>query len=76
VECASACGSATIPPRQATRPGLAFPLSAFRFQLFLLPSFKIQNSPSPQTERLLKLNEIAITQMHTLLSANNVKRLK
>ncbi len=30
----------------------------------------------PQSERLLKLNEIAITQMRTLLSANNVKRLK
>ena len=29
-----------------------------------------------QPERLLKLNEIAITQMRTLLSANNVKRLK
>jgi KilA-N domain len=27
-------------------------------------------------ERLLKLNEIAINQMRTLLSANNVKRLK
>jgi len=30
----------------------------------------------PQPERLLKLNEIAISQMRTLLSANNVKRLK
>jgi hypothetical protein len=30
----------------------------------------------PQSERLLKLNEIAITQMRTLLAANNVKRLK
>ncbi len=30
----------------------------------------------PQPERLRKLNEIAITQMRTLLSANNVKRLK
>jgi hypothetical protein len=30
----------------------------------------------PQPERLLKLNEIAITQMRTLLSANNVQRLK
>jgi len=30
----------------------------------------------PQSERLLKLTEIAITQMRTLLSANNVKRLK
>ena len=30
----------------------------------------------PQPERLLKLNEIAITQMRTLLSANNVKHLK
>jgi hypothetical protein len=30
----------------------------------------------PQQERLLKLNEIAITQMRTLLSANNVNRLK
>ncbi len=30
----------------------------------------------PQPERLLKLNEIAITQMRTLLSANNVRRLK
>lgn len=30
----------------------------------------------PQPERLLKLNEIAITQMRTLLSANTVKRLK
>lgn len=30
----------------------------------------------PQSERLLKLNEIAITQMRTLLSANNVERLK
>lgn len=30
----------------------------------------------PQPERLLQLNEIAITQMHTLLSANNTKRLK
>jgi hypothetical protein len=30
----------------------------------------------PQPERLRKLNGIAINQMHTLLSANNVKRLK
>ena len=30
----------------------------------------------PQPERLRKLNEIAITQMRTLLAANNVKRLK
>ena len=30
----------------------------------------------PQSERLLKLNEIAITQMRTLLSAKNVQRLK
>jgi hypothetical protein len=29
-----------------------------------------------QPERLLKLNEIAITQMRTLLATNNVKRLK
>jgi hypothetical protein len=29
-----------------------------------------------QPERVLKLNEIAITQMRTLLSTNNVKRLK
>ena len=30
----------------------------------------------PQPERLYKLNEIAITQMRTLLAANTVKRLK
>jgi hypothetical protein len=30
----------------------------------------------PQQERLHKLNEIAISQMRTLLAANNVKRLK
>jgi hypothetical protein len=30
----------------------------------------------PQPERLQKLNEIAISQMRTLLAANNVKRLK
>ena len=30
----------------------------------------------PQPERLLKLNEIAITQMRTLLSTNSVRRLK
>ena len=30
----------------------------------------------PQPERLAMLNDIAITQMRTLLSANNVKRLK
>jgi KilA-N domain len=30
----------------------------------------------PQTQRLQKLNEIAISQMRTLLAANNVKRLK
>jgi hypothetical protein len=30
----------------------------------------------PQPERLLKLNEIAITQMRTLLADHNVKRLK
>ncbi len=30
----------------------------------------------PQPERLLKLNEIAITQMRTLLSAGSVKRLR
>lgn len=30
----------------------------------------------PQSERLRKLNEIAITQMRSLLSDNNVKRLK
>lgn len=30
----------------------------------------------PASERLLKLNEIAITQMRTLLADNNVKRLK
>jgi len=30
----------------------------------------------PQSERLLKLNEIAITQMRSLLTATNIKRLK
>lgn len=30
----------------------------------------------PQPERLFKLNEIAITQMRTLLTDNNIKRLK
>ena len=30
----------------------------------------------PQSERLLKLNEIAITQMRSLLTDTNVKRLK
>ena len=30
----------------------------------------------PQPERLLKLNEIAITQMRTLLASNTVKRLR
>ena len=30
----------------------------------------------PQPERLRKLNEIAISQMRTLLAYNNVKRLK
>jgi len=30
----------------------------------------------PAQERLLKLNEIAITQMRTILSASSVKRLK
>jgi len=30
----------------------------------------------PQPERLIKLNEIAITQMRTLLADHNVKRLK
>lgn len=30
----------------------------------------------PQSDRLLKLNEIAIIQMRSLLSANNIKRLK
>lgn len=30
----------------------------------------------PQPERLLKLNEIAITQMRTLLADTNLKRLK
>ena len=33
-----------------------------------------QGLPAP--ERLLKLNEIAITQMRTLLADHNVKRLK
>jgi hypothetical protein len=30
----------------------------------------------PQSDRLLKLNEIAIIQMRSLLSDNNIKRLK
>ena len=30
----------------------------------------------PQSERLLKLNEIAITQMKSLLGNNNMKKLK
>ena len=30
----------------------------------------------PQPERVLKLNEIAITQMRTLLADHNIKRLK
>ena len=30
----------------------------------------------PQTERLMKLNEIAITQMRSLLNNNNLKKLK
>jgi len=30
----------------------------------------------PQSERLLKLNEIAITQMRSLLTDTNIKRLK
>ena len=50
-------------------------------QLVVLTNLESLNSvlirqSLPQPERLLKLNEIAITQMRTLLSANNVKRLK
>ena len=50
-------------------------------QLVVLTNLESLNSVlirqgQPQSERLLKLNEIAITQMRTLLSANNVKRLK
>ena len=50
-------------------------------QLVVLTNLESLNSvfirqDMPQPERLRKLNEIAITQMRTLLSANNVKRLK
>jgi hypothetical protein len=50
-------------------------------QLVVLTNLESLNSvlirqDLPQPDRLLKLNEIAITQMRTLLSANNVKRLK
>jgi hypothetical protein len=50
-------------------------------QLVVLTNLESLNSVlirqgQSQPERLLKLNEIAITQMRTLLSANNVKRLK
>ncbi len=37
---------------------------------------KLNIRTSQELTRLLKLNDIAITQMRTLLSANNVKRLK
>ena len=50
-------------------------------QLVVLTNLESLNSVlirqgQPQPERLHRLNEIAITQMRTLLSANNVKRLK
>ena len=50
-------------------------------QLMVLTNLESLNSVLirqglPQPERLLKLNEIAITQMRTLLAASNVKRLK
>jgi len=50
-------------------------------QLVVLTNLKSLNSVLirqglPQSERLPKLNEIATTQMRTLLSANNVQRLK
>jgi len=35
----------------------------------------MSDEPLPQSQRLLKLNDIAITQMRTLHSANNVNRL-
>lgn len=37
---------------------------------------KLNIRTSQELTHLLKLNDIAITQMRTLLSANNVKRLK
>ena len=50
-------------------------------QLVVLTNLESLNSVlirqgMPQPERLLKLNEIAITQMRTLLTDHNIKRLK
>lgn len=50
-------------------------------QLVVLTNLESLNSVfirqgMPQFERLRKLNEIAISQMRTLLTANNIKRLK
>lgn len=50
-------------------------------QLVVLTNLESLNSvllrqELPQPERLLKLNEIAITQMRTLLSSHSIKRLK
>ena len=52
-----------------------------REQLVVLTNLESLNSVLirqglPAPERLLKLNETAITQMRTLLSASSVKRLK
>lgn len=41
-----------------------------------LPSAVLIRQGLPQPERLANLNDIAITQMQTLLSANNVLSLK
>jgi hypothetical protein len=50
-------------------------------QLVVLTNLESLNSVlirqgASQPERLQKLNEIAITQMRTLLSGTNIKRLK
>ncbi len=50
-------------------------------QLIILTNLESLNSVLirqglPQPERLASLNEIAITQMRTLLNANSLKRIK
>ena len=60
----------------------AHPDIAFEFGMWISPEFKIylikefRRLKDDENDRLLKLNDIAISQMRTLLAANNLKRLK
>ena len=66
------------PLEQPSSPTSSSSFQRFSFQRFsFYPMFSVLiRQGLPQPERLATLNDIAITQMKTLLSANSANRLK